>query len=73
MAHYAIDLQEIEVDFITGSAHKFHGPKGVGFIYIGDNIKIRPFISGGSQERNMRAGTETVSYTHLTLPTTNSV
>ena len=60
MAHYTIDLQEIEVDFITGSAHKFHGPKGVGFIYIGDNITIKPFISGGSQERNMRAGTENV-------------
>ena len=60
MAHYPIDLQELNVDFITGSAHKFHGPKGVGFIYIGDNITIKPFISGGSQERNMRAGTENV-------------
>ena len=60
MAHYPIDLQKINVDFITGSAHKFHGPKGVGFIYISDNININPFISGGSQERNMRAGTENV-------------
>tara|TARA_E500000331_G_scaffold6679_1_gene6518 strand:+ start:753 stop:1883 length:1131 start_codon:yes stop_codon:yes gene_type:complete len=60
MAHYPIDLQKINVDFITGSAHKFHGPKGVGFIYISDNIDIAPFISGGSQERNMRAGTENV-------------
>jgi len=60
MAHYPIDLQELNVDFITGSAHKFHGPKGVGFIYISDNITIKPFISGGSQERNMRAGTENV-------------
>ena len=60
MAHYPIDLQKINVDFITGSAHKFHGPKGVGFIYISDNINIKPFISGGSQERNMRAGTENV-------------
>ena len=60
MAHYPIDLQKINVDFITGSAHKFHGPKGVGFIYISDNIDIEPFISGGSQERNMRAGTENV-------------
>jgi len=60
MAHYPIDLQKINVDFITGSAHKFHGPKGVGFIYISDNIVIKPFISGGSQERNMRAGTENV-------------
>ena len=60
MAHYPINLQDFNVDFITGSAHKFHGPKGVGFIYISDNIKIKPFISGGSQERNMRAGTENV-------------
>ena len=60
MAHYPIDLQNLNVDFITGSAHKFHGPKGVGFIYISDNINIKPFISGGSQERNMRAGTENV-------------
>ena len=60
MAHYPIDLQELNVDFITGSAHKFHGPKGVGFIYISDNITIKPFITGGSQERNMRAGTENV-------------
>ena len=60
MAHYPIDLQKINVDFITGSAHKFHGPKGIGFIYISDNIDIEPFISGGSQERNMRAGTENV-------------
>ena len=81
MAHYPIDLQKLNVDFITGSAHKFHGPKGVGFIYISDNINIKPFISGGSQERNMRAGTENVhsiaglavSYTHLTLPTSNGV
>ncbi len=60
MAHYPINLQDLNVDFITGSAHKFHGPKGVGFIYISDNINIKPFISGGSQERNMRAGTENV-------------
>ena len=60
MAHYPINLQDFNVDFITGSAHKFHGPKGVGFIYISDNINIKPFISGGSQERNMRAGTENV-------------
>ena len=60
IAHYPIDLQKINVDFITGSAHKFHGPKGVGFIYISDNIDVQPFISGGSQERNMRAGTENV-------------
>ena len=58
MAHYAFDLQRIKIHFITGAAHKFHGPKGVGFIYINGNIKINPFIYGGSQERNMRGGTE---------------
>jgi len=58
MAHYRYDLQKINVDFIAASAHKFHGPKGVGFVYISDNIKISPLLSGGSQERNMRAGTE---------------
>ena len=58
MAHYSYDLQKINVDFIAASAHKFHGPKGIGFVYISDNIKISPLLTGGSQERNMRAGTE---------------
>ncbi|MGZ5221294.1 MAG: cysteine desulfurase family protein, partial [Chitinophagaceae bacterium] len=44
--------------FISGAGHKFHGPKGVGILYVNDNIKIKPFIFGGGQERNMRAGTE---------------
>ena len=60
MAHYTFDLQTINIHFITGAAHKFHGPKGNGFLYINDDIKIKPFISGGGQERNMRAGTENV-------------
>ncbi|MDA9898024.1 cysteine desulfurase [Flavobacteriales bacterium] len=60
MAHYTFDLQKINIHFITGAAHKFHGPKGNGFLYINDDIKIKPFISGGGQERNMRAGTENV-------------
>ena len=50
--------KKLIVDFIAASAHKFHGPKGIGFVYISDNIKISPLLSGGSQERNMRAGTE---------------
>ncbi len=58
MGHYALDLQKINVHFITCAAHKFHGPKGVGFLYINSNVKITPFIYGGSQERNMRGGTE---------------
>ncbi len=58
MGHYAMDLQKINVHFITCAAHKFHGPKGVGFLYINSKIKITPLIYGGSQERNMRGGTE---------------
>jgi cysteine desulfurase len=46
------------VHFITGAGHKFHGPKGVGLLYINENVKIKPYIHGGAQERNMRAGTE---------------
>ncbi len=58
---YPIDVQQLQVSFLTGTAHKFHGPKGSGFFYMrADNI-IQPFIYGGSQERNMRAGTENVA------------
>src|ERR1035437_9663558 len=58
VGHYDIDLQKIKIHFISGAAHKFHGPKGVGFIYINGSIKINPLIYGGSQERDMRGGTE---------------
>jgi cysteine desulfurase len=58
VGHYPIDLRKIPVHFISAAGHKFHGPKGVGMLYINDNIKIKPFIFGGGQERNMRAGTE---------------
>jgi len=58
IAHYKIDLQEIPVDFIAASAHKFHGPKGVGFAFIRKNIKIKPLLFGGAQEHGARAGTE---------------
>ena len=60
MGHYAFNLQDINVHFITCAAHKFHGPKGIGFLYINSKIKIHPFIFGGAQERNMRGGTENV-------------
>lgn len=60
MGHFPLDLQEINVDYVVGSAHKFHGPKGVGFLYVRNSSKINPFIIGGAQERNMRAGTENV-------------
>jgi|SRR5690554_2941101 len=58
MAHYLLDVKKLEIDFLTCSAHKFHGPKGVGFLYISKNIKGGPFIHGGSQERGLRGGTE---------------
>ncbi|MFC4262127.1 cysteine desulfurase family protein [Ferruginibacter yonginensis] len=60
VGHFAIDLRNTLVHFITGAAHKFHGPKGVGIIYINENVRIKPFVHGGSQERNMRAGTENI-------------
>ncbi len=58
VAHFPIDVQKTPVDFLAGSAHKFHGPKGVGFLYVRSDVQLRPFIDGGSQERNMRGGTE---------------
>lgn len=61
MGHYRFDLRDINVHFITCAAHKFHGPKGVGFLYINHNHKISPFIHGGAQERNMRGGTENLA------------
>jgi cysteine desulfurase len=60
MGHYPHNLSELKIDFITGAGHKFHGPKGVGFLYINGNNKIKPLIYGGAQERNMRGGTENV-------------
>lgn len=58
VGHFPFDLRNTPVHFITGAGHKFHGPKGVGMLYINENVKIKPFVHGGSQERNMRAGTE---------------
>jgi cysteine desulfurase len=58
VGHYQLDLRSKPVHFATGAGHKFHGPKGVGILYINDNIKVNPMIFGGGQERNMRAGTE---------------
>jgi cysteine desulfurase len=58
MGHYKFDLQKTPIQFVVGAAHKFHGPKGVGFLYINADNKIHPLLHGGSQERNMRGGTE---------------
>lgn len=60
VGHYKHDLKKIKLHGMTGAAHKFHGPKGVGFKYIRKDRKISPFLYGGSQERNMRGGTENV-------------
>jgi cysteine desulfurase len=58
IGHYPLDLRKTPVHFISAAGHKFHGPKGIGILYVNDNVKIHPFLLGGGQERNMRAGTE---------------
>lgn len=58
VGHYPLDLRNTPVHFISAASHKFHGPKGCGILYIKEGVKIKPFIFGGGQERNMRAGTE---------------
>lgn len=60
MGHYAFDLQELDIDFLTCAAHKFHGPKGIGFLYVNKKTKANALIHGGAQERGMRGGTENV-------------
>ena len=60
MGHYPFDLQELDIDFITGAAHKFHGPKGIGFLYINKKAKAEALIHGGAQERGLRGGTENI-------------
>ena len=60
VGHYDIDLSEIKIDFLSAAAHKFHGPKGVGFSFVRNNSGLNPFILGGGQERGLRAGTESV-------------
>ena len=60
VGHYKIDLNKIKVDFLSAAAHKFHGPKGVGFSFVRKNSGLNPFIFGGSQEMGLRAGTESV-------------
>ncbi len=60
VGHYKIDLKEIPVDFLAASAHKFHGPKGVGFCFVRKESGVKPLIFGGEQERGIRAGTESI-------------
>ena len=61
MGHFQHDLQKLEAHCIVGSAHKLHGPKGIGFLYKRHDHQLKPFIHGGAQERNMRGGTENVT------------
>jgi len=58
MGHYTFDLSDIPVDFITCAGHKFHGPKGVGFLYVRKELRVKSMIQGGGQERQLRGGTE---------------
>ncbi len=58
IGHYPFNLRNTPVQFVTGAGHKFHGPKGIGILYVNENVKIQPMVYGGPQERNMRAGTE---------------
>lgn len=58
MGHYAFNLKDVGVHFLTCAAHKFHGPKGVGFLYMNKQVKLPAMIHGGAQERNFRGGTE---------------
>jgi cysteine desulfurase len=61
IGHYSYDLQKLNVHFLTASAHKFHGPKGVGFLYCRDGVQLSPLICGGGQENRLRAGTENIA------------
>ncbi|MDB2473848.1 cysteine desulfurase [bacterium] len=61
MGHYPLDLAALDVDFLTCSAHKFHGPKGAGFLYVNPTLRIHGMIVGGGQERTLRGGTENVA------------
>lgn len=60
LGYYDINTLNIPIHFLSGSAHKLHGPKGIGFLYVNKNIHISPLIDGGGQERSLRSGTENV-------------
>lgn len=61
MGHYPLNLEQLNIDFVTCAAHKFHGPKGVGFLFKNKNIALKPLIEGGAQERGIRGGTENIT------------
>ena len=60
IGHYSFDLEDLDIDFLTCAAHKLHGPKGTGFLYVNKKTKAGSFIHGGAQERGLRGGTENV-------------
>ena len=60
VGHYNLDLSLIPIDFLAASAHKFHGPKGIGFAFVRSGLGLQPIITGGAQERGCRAGTESI-------------
>lgn len=60
VGHIDVDVKKLGIDMLSASAHKFNGPRGIGFLYIKNGIKLYPFMDGGAQERSMRAGTENV-------------
>lgn len=62
VGHVAIDVHAMDIDMLSASAHKFNGPKGIGFLYVRKGVAILPYIDGGSQEKGYRAGTENVAF-----------
>lgn len=61
LGHIGVDVNDLDVDMLSASAHKFNGPKGIGFLYVKSGTPLLPFINGGSQERGMRSGTENIA------------
>ena len=61
VGHIPVDVNVLQVDMLSASAHKFNGPKGIGFLYLRNGVHIAPLLDGGGQERGMRAGTENVA------------
>ena len=61
VGHVSLNVHDIDVDMLSASAHKFNGPKGVGFLYIRNGVKVMPYTDGGAQESGLRAGTENVA------------
>lgn len=61
VGHISVDVKKLDVDFLSASAHKFNGPKGIGFLYVKKGVSLSPYIDGGKQEFGLRAGTESIA------------